>query len=393
MLVSRSTRVLSVALVCVMLATSLVACGATAVPEATKETVAPTAVPTATVEEAPTAAPAAEEPLKVAIMTSGPISDMGWNYQLDQARIAIQKAFGDKVEVVLAENIPYGEEVSRTVEQLIADGADVIFDGVFAPDFVDPMILKHPDVKFIVNASAETAPNVEVVWFNQGDYQYLLGMAAGLLTKTNELSYVTPWDNAAMRREINGFHMGARSVNPDATTHVVSLNSWYDPAGARQAAEALIDSGVDVIGGAMDDATKIVVAEERGVWAMGSYANAQKQFAPTVWVNTFIMDWGKMLTPIVGSILDGTWEGNGKLIWYELGEGSDIGEWGEKVPQDVVDKVSAVRDKIVSGEFVPFKGPITDKDGNLVLAEGETISPEEWMLGLEWVLEGVEGTQ
>ena len=181
------------------------------------------------------------------------------------------------------------------------------------------------------------------MWWNQAQFQYLLGMAAGLLTKSNQLGYVSPWDNPMMRTEINGFHMGARSVNPNVTTHVVVLNSWYDPAGTRQATESLIASGVDVVGGDMDDSTKVSVAEEHGVWAMGAYANLQKNFGPTHYVNTYIYNFGDMFQPLIQSIFDNTWVGNSKLIWYTVGHGVDIGDWGTNVPKDVVDKVMATR--------------------------------------------------
>ena len=47
--------------------------------------------------------------------------------------------------------------------------------------------------------------------------------------------------------------------------------------------------------------------------------------------------------------------------------------------------------KMISGEFNPFIGPIKDKNGNVVLAQGQTWTPEEFTAGFNWTLEGVEG--
>ena len=40
------------------------------------------------------------EPTKVGFVYVGPIGDGGWTYEHDQGRLAVEEAFGDKVETV-----------------------------------------------------------------------------------------------------------------------------------------------------------------------------------------------------------------------------------------------------------------------------------------------------
>jgi basic membrane protein A len=48
----------------------------------------------------------AAEKLKVGFIYTGPIGDLGWSYQHDVGRKAMEKALGDKVETTYLENVP-----------------------------------------------------------------------------------------------------------------------------------------------------------------------------------------------------------------------------------------------------------------------------------------------
>ena len=52
--------------------------------------------------------------------------------------------------------------------------------------------------------------------------------------------------------------------------------------------------------------------------------------------------------------------------------------------------VTEAREKIISGEFDVFAGEIKDQNGNVMVAEGATLSDEE-LLKMTWFVEGVVG--
>lgn len=333
----------------------------------------------------------AEELFTIGLMTVGPWDDHGWSQLHYEACMKLEEHYEGRVECVGVANVPYGEEATQTAELLISQGADFIIDGVSAAAFVDPVIEAHPEVKFISVAGTflDKPENYEVYFWNSGAAEWLLGMAAGMLTETNKISYVAPFDFPNIHMQIITYHLGARSVNPDVSTHVVVLNAWYDPAGARQATEALADAGIDVIGGDMDDPTKVAVAEEKGVWGLGAYTDAQREFGPSTYVNAYVYDFFTMWLPIVDGVLTGTeWVGNGELVFYEFGNGIDIGVWGDNVPQDVIDTVEAERQKILDG-FDPFVGPIVDVDGNVVLEDGQYFTGDDYLYGKSAILDGM----
>ena len=52
-----------------------------------------------------------------------------------------------------------------------------------------------------------------------------------------------------VNRISNAFISGAQAVNPEVEAKVSFINSWFDPASAKEAALAQIDAGADVFHG------------------------------------------------------------------------------------------------------------------------------------------------
>jgi len=352
-----------------------------------------TTAPTQPAAVAPTEKPA-EKPTIIAILASGPASDLSWSQSLYESVDALKKEYGDRVDVRFTESVAWGEDTSKAMEQFIADGATIIVDGVSAGEFTTKVAQAHPEVYFIRTDSTGTGlPNEEALWYNGAQVSYLLGMAAGLVTKSNKLGYVNAFDMPMMRLEINAFELGAQSVNPNAVTSVVTINNWYDPATTLQASEALISSGVDVLWGVIaDPADTVAIAEKNNAWAIGVMGN-QQSFAPSMWLNGSVINFPAMLIDEIGRIFDGKWEGNNTLRFYGVPTGMTLNDWGPNVPQDVKDQVDAVLQKIINDGYDPLVGPIYDKDGNLVLAEGETFTGAEVREGVPWIVSGVEGLE
>jgi len=60
----------------------------------------------------------AAEKTKVGFVYVGPIGDHGWSYEHNQGRLAVEKAFGDKVETTYVENVSEGPDAERVIQQL-----------------------------------------------------------------------------------------------------------------------------------------------------------------------------------------------------------------------------------------------------------------------------------
>ena len=91
----------------------------------------------------------AADKLKVGFIYLGPVGDFGWTYQHDQARQALVKEFGDKIETTFLENVSEGPDAERSIEQLVRAGNKLIFTTSFG--YMDPTLKvakKYPNVHF-----------------------------------------------------------------------------------------------------------------------------------------------------------------------------------------------------------------------------------------------------
>lgn len=71
------------------------------------------------------------EPFKVGFIYVGPVGDMGWSYEHDIGRKAVEATYGDKVETSFVEKVPEGADAERVMTQMALSGHDMIFTTSF----------------------------------------------------------------------------------------------------------------------------------------------------------------------------------------------------------------------------------------------------------------------
>jgi basic membrane protein A and related proteins len=329
------------------------------------------------------------EPLKVAFVYIGPPGDAGWTYQHDQGRQAVEEEFGDAVEVTFLENVPEGAESVRVFEDLARQGNDVIFGTSFG--YMEPMAEvseQFPDVVFEHATGFMTTDNMGNYFGAAEEGRYLEGMAAGAASESGRIGYVAAFPIPEVVRGINAYTLGAREINPDATVQVVWTSTWYDPEVEGQAAESLLDAGVDVVGMHQDSPAVGQAAEAAGAGWTG-YNSDMQRFAPEAWLTATVWDWAPFYIQTVQEVLDGTWEP--EAYYGTMADGMvGIAPFGDRVPEDVRGQIEERMQQITDGEFAPFTGPIVDQDGTERAAEGVQI-PLEDLLQMDYFVEGVDG--
>jgi len=351
-----------------------------------QEAPAPKAEPKA---EAKAEAPAKPEPLKVGFVYVSPIGDAGWTTQHNRGREQMQAALGDKVTTSFVEKVPEGADAERVIRDLASQGHKLIFTTSFG--FMNPTIKvaeEFPDVKFEHATGYKSAANVGTynVRFYEG--RYAAGVLAGKMTKTNTLGYVGAFPIPEVLQGINAFTLGARSVNPKVQVRVVWVNSWYDPGKERDAANALLGQGADIVTHHTDSSAVVATAEEKGKMAIAYHSDMTK-FGPKAQLAAVTHHWGEYYTKTAQSVLDGNWKpGN---LWGGMKDGMiKVEAFNESVPKDVVEQVEAKAAAIKAGEFHPFTGPIVGNDGKEIAAKGVVLTDEQ--LGkMDFYVQGVIG--
>lgn len=331
----------------------------------------------------------AADPLKIGFIYPSPVGDVGWAYELDRGRQAIEAEFGDKVETVVVENIPEGPDAARIMNQMAADGAKMIMIGSFGY-MNDGLKLakRNPDIKLIHASGYKLADNMGNFQTRNYESAYIAGMAAGYVTKSNTIGMVAAYAIPEVVGIINAFTMGAQATNADVTMKVVWLNSWFDPSKAQESARSLIAQKSDVIFSIYQDTPSVVtVAEEEGVYVVNTSSDMSK-YAPTKLLASLQISWAEHFIEQTKAVLDGSFKGT--AFWGGMADGavSMAGMSADLNPEQRA-AVDAKVAEISAGSFHPFSGPIVDQDGKEMIAAGETISDGD-LLGINWLVKGVE---
>jgi len=327
--------------------------------------------------------------VKAAWIYVGPINDGGWTAAHDEGRKKAVSALGGKLTTTYKENVPEGPETTQTIEDLIKDGNKIIFATSFG--FGDAMLAaakKYPDVKFLHSTGAwhNTTPNFGTYYGASEETIYLCGMAAAKASKSGTIGFVAPFQIPEVVRHINAFTLGVQSVNPAHKVKVVWINSWFDPAKERQAAESLISQGADVISNGGDSPAPGEAAKAAGVPWIG-YDSDQSANFPEVWLTANIYNWGPYYIRQIQSVLDGTWK---KEDYY--GNMKDnfctLAPYGKRVDQATQDLIKAKQEQITAGSLQIFKGPLKDNKGAEKVPAGTTMTPDQ-LQAVDWLIAGV----
>lgn len=292
-----------------------------------------------------------------------PITETGWTATHETARKSLVEEL-DYYETQVVEDISTSEAES-TFRTLIQDGVDVIeactygYGGPAAEvvqDF-DDIYIETPRMVPVEGYEGE---KLGYYLGQLEDACYATGVAAGMLTETNTLGYVMPFDIASTITELNALMQGAKSVNEDVELIIRYTDAWYDPPAERNAAESLVDQGADVLGYRVSTPTTVQVAAENDVWGY-AYADG---FAGTdieydKYVTSRMWDW----TPFYRQTAEAAKEGNAGDIsrfnvddfrgnYFGVAEGGvKLDDYGSAVPSDVADAMDETVTQLENGDI------------------------------------------
>lgn len=385
-------KLLSVLLASAMIV-SLCACGGASTQEAkdaaeTKEVAEGT--------EAAGVMPAiAKEELKIGVIhITDPAEGSGYTYIHDTGIIGMQESIGlEDSQIVRKNNVSATDAtaIENAIRECLEEGCNVIFATSWGyVDICEALAAEYPEVIFS-NGTGNKSNGVNFNNYFGRIYQarYLSGIAAGLKTESNKLGYVAAMgqENSEVTGGVNAFAMGAYSVNPDCEVYVKVTNSWFDPEGETQAAQALVDLGCDVITQHCDTSNPQTVAEQNGVWGVGYNSDMAKD-APGAVLTSVMWDWSVYYTYAVQSIIDGTWSGQNYFGGMEEGL-VVLAPLSGLCAEGTQEQIDAARESMMNGEFNVFDGVMETNEGTTVGTEGTTLSDADITGNMNWYFKNV----
>jgi basic membrane protein A len=251
---------------------------------------------------------------------------------------------------------------------LAEDGSDVVFAvGFLMEEAVKEVARNYPDTWFggIDIGWYEGDPeNFIGIQYNEHEAGYLAGIVAGMMTKEyagnseklndeNVIGVVMGMLIPAVEKFEVGFIQGARYVNPQVEVISTVLDSFTDTAKGKEAANAMIERGADIIFAAAGNAGNgaLYAADESGVLAIGVDKD-QWDVAPGTILTSATKGVANSVYIVVKDAFEGTIEGGN--VNYGIQEDAvglaPFHDLDSIVPQAVKDEVQKAIEDIKAGE-------------------------------------------
>lgn len=285
----------------------------------------------------------------------------------------------------------HGIEI-RTVGPIQTPDETMQQGAAFAEDGFDLVIILHSGLADATPKLAEQFPDTqfcafwdedddvlagqpENVCYFDPEHQYgsfMGGVAAGLATETGHVGAIVGMDIPLATRQAQGFHLGARCVNPDVRYDEVFTGDFNDSAKARTAAESLYGGGADILLAAVDSAIQgmFTVAEASpGRYVVPQYFD-NYDAAPDVVLTSALFGLDEIALEIIEDGMAGSYERQYRFTdKFSL---ADFHEHADKLGEEKLAKVEEIREKVLAGE-------IQIPDENTIGAAGsaETIDPKD----------------
>ncbi len=318
-----------------------------------------------------------------------------WIGAHERGRLLMQEELGDSVVSRGVDGLA-PENMDRLLESDAAD-ADLLL--VTSSKLAVPALryaLEHPDCLTLVYSRARPDYSVGTYYGRYYEAVFLCGVAAGLVTRTDTVAYVTPRVSGVRHSsDINAFALGVSSVRPEARVLLVTKGVLpEDPHSCAFGIRLAAAEGADTVLSPAYPGLNLPGIPEG---AFSLLLGLDGQGEPARYLATPAWDWGRFYTEIVRSYLNGSLEmlrhinrsGPGVAgLWWGLGTGVLRFEMADFVGSTPRNLLHFLSDSMKLGRFNPFHGPLRDRSGALRIHEDNDAKPYE-ILSMDWIADFV----
>lgn len=321
-----------------------------------------------------------KEDLKIGFVHIGDENDQGYTYNHHQGTLAMKTELGlSDSQIITKWNVAEDETCRDALIDLVEQGCQIVFATSFNyEEYVLEVAKDYPEVQFChatgYQAADSKLDNVHNYFSAIHEARYLAGIVAGMKLNAmgeSKMGYVAAFPFAEVISGYSAFYLGAKSVCPEVTMDVMYVNSWYDYALEKEAAETLISRGCKVISQHSDSTGPATACEAKGdVYLVGYNADMISVAPKTALVSSKII-WAPYVTYAVQAMLDGT---EIAVDWSKglAEDGVTLTDLNKNVVADgTAEIVETAKNKIINNELEVFAGPLYDNDGKVLVAEGE----------------------
>ena len=322
--------------------------------------------------------------LKVVFLHEYNAKTSAWVRGHEKGIEALKAEFGDRLVITNRENVSPEVDAEQILEEVAHDNADVVFTTSIR---MRPACLKvaaqHPKTK-ILNCCLNTPhPLVRTYYPRTFEVNYLLGMLAGILSKTDRVGYVAANPVYGIPAAVNAFALGLKTVRPCARV----LLRWAclpDPAHPLDFSDC---PDVDIF---YAHSRK----EPEGTYR--DYGLCRRRPDGTLEpLGLPVWKWETFYIEIIRSIFDGTWNNDGSgaravNYWWGMRSGAEEINYSADLPAGTLQLLDLMEKLLSEDELRIFHGELYAAGHVLHAPEKLIYSPKE-LMEMDWLDECVDG--
>lgn len=304
----------------------------------------------------------ADKTLKIGMVADiGGINDESFNQSAWEGLQQAEKDFGIEVKVIESKQ---ASEYLQNMESLLDEDVDMVIGvGYTMKEDIQKQAENYPDKQFVlIDETYDTIPeNVTPILFRENEAAYLTGLVAGKMTKANNVGFIGGIQTPVVSKFEYGYKAGVKEANEKATVNVQYAGTFSDAAKGKSIANQMYGNGSDIILAAAGGTGlgSIESAKEQNKYAIGVDRD-QSDLAPNNVLTSALKKVNVGVYDTVKEFVEGKLISGQEKVYGLKEDGVGIPESTKNlVPQDIIDYVNSMIEKVKSGET---KVPATEAE-------------------------------
>lgn len=294
----------------------------------------------------------AKETVIAMVTNQSGLGDQSFN---DTTWAGLQKA---ETELGIVKKISEAKEQAQYVPNLTAFAQQkcdlVIGVGFMIKDAVKEAAAQYPATHFAIVDGEVEAPNVACLLFKENEGAYLVGVIAGMMTKSRVVGFVGGMSSPPVMKFEVGYRAGVMSVDPKIKVLIAYAGSFSDPGKGEETAVPQYRQGADIVFHASGGTGLGVInaAKKLGKFAIGVDID-QNYLAPENVMTSVIKRVDIAAFNAIKMVKEGTFKGGTYRYGIKEGGMDYAPSTSKHVPQRVIDEVERIKRLIGEGKIVP----------------------------------------
>jgi len=322
--------------------------------------------------------------LRVVFLHEHNAENSAWVRGHEKGREALAQAFPDRVFITCRENVEPEVDAEQVLEEAAHNNADVIFTtSARMHTACLKVAAQHPKTR-ILNCSLNAPhPLVRTYYPRTYEVTYLLGILAGVLTKTDRVGYVAANPVYGIPAAVNAFAQGLKTVRPDAKI-VLRWACLPDPAHPLDFSDR---PDVEIFY-ARDNREPDGTHRDYGLCRREADGTLRPLGLP-VW------RWDTFYVEIIRSIFDGAWDNDASgaravNYWWGMRSGAEEILYADGLPAGTLQLLDLM-EKLLSEDGLRIFPEDLYSKGHVLHSPAATVYSPKELMEMDWLDECIEG--